>query len=132
MTLNLEYHYHEAGFNGSQWNNFFNVGRSNVFASNQFWYTQAFASDQQEPMSRQEIFARVSWNDAFIQKLQLSAFTFINLYDGSTSSQAAATYYLNDAWTVGALVGANLGGTSSEHGSALQAVSGILQVVRYF
>ena len=61
-----------------------------------------------------------------------TAFSFVNLYDGSTLSQIAANYYLSDRWTLGAYVSANLGSPRSERGSFPQEASAILQLVRYF
>jgi hypothetical protein len=46
-------------------------------------------------------------------------------------TQASATYFLSDHWTVAAYGTANLGAGRTERGSTPQAASGILQVVLY-
>jgi hypothetical protein len=133
ITINLEYHYHQSGFGPSDWRNWFARGNSGVPNINSLlWYTRAFASDQQEPMSRQEFFARFDVTDAFIDKLELSAIAFVNAYDGSTLTQVAASYYLSDAWTIGALAGGTIGGSHTERGSLPNQASAIAQIVRYF
>lgn len=135
VTVNLEYHYHQAGFTGQDWRNWFAVGHANagnVPVTGELWYLRAYAQEQEEPLSRQEIFARADWTDAFVPDLELSAFAFVDLYDASVLTQASATYYLSDHWTVGALVGASLGSPHSEYGSFRQDGSAILQLVHYF
>ena len=135
ITVNLEYHYHQGGFSGETLRNWFAVGRAaaqQTAVAGELWYIRGFAADQQQPLARQQIFLRASWTDAFVTNLDLSAFTFIDVYDGSTLSQVAANYYLSKAWTLGAYVSANLGSPRSERGSFPQEASAILQLVRYF
>lgn len=132
FTLNLEYHYHQAGFSRQDWQNWFAVGSINPAAAGEVWYVRGYANDQQEPVTRHQVFARVDWRDAFISHLELSAFAFVNLYDGSTLAQISASYYVSNAWTVGAYLSANVGGAYSERGSLPQAASAIVQLVRYF
>jgi hypothetical protein len=135
ITVNVEYHYHQAGFSADQWRNWFALGQSN--ATNQLvtgalWYVRGYAADQQAPITQHEMFLRADWTDAFITNLELTAFSFVDLYDGSTLSQLSASYYLSDRWTVGAFASTNLGSPRSERGSLPQAESVILQLVRYF
>lgn len=135
LTLNLEYHYHQAGLSGAQQRRWFAVGqaqRGSLPVTSELWYLRAYASDQQEPWSRQQIFLRADWNDAFISDLELTAIAFINLYDGSSLAQLAAHYFLSRDWTLGAYLGANLGAKRTERGSFAQAGSAILQLQRYF
>lgn len=135
ITVNVEYHYHQAGFSQDQWRNWFGLGTANAnstLITGALWYIRGYASDQQEPMTQHEMFLRADWTDAFIKNLELTAFSFVDLYDGSTLSQASASYYLSDRWTVSGFVSANLGSPRSERGSAFQAESAILQLVRYF
>lgn len=133
LTLNLEYHYHEAGFSGSDWHHWFAESTSRIPNINGvLWYIRGYAADQQEPMTRQQIFLRADWTDAFVDKLELSAIAFVNVYDGSVLTQAAASYYLSDAWTLGALIGGSVGGAHTERGSLPEQASVIGQVTRYF
>lgn len=135
ITVNLEYHYHQAGFSGDQWRNWFATGAANVrdpLVTGALWYVRAYAADQQTPMTQHEVFLRADWTDAFITNLELTGFSFVDLYDGSTLSQVSASYFLSDRWTVAALASASLGSPRSERGSMPQAESVILQLVRYF
>jgi len=83
-------------------------------------------------MSRHQIFLRADWQDAFVQDLELSGISFVNLTDGSGMAQFAANYNLSDTWSIGVYVGGTFGGKRSEWGSLSGAGSAIFQVVRYF
>ncbi|MDR3514902.1 MAG: hypothetical protein P4M00_03740 [Azospirillaceae bacterium] len=135
ITVNLEYHFHEAGFSGSDWRHWFATGAANAgssLASGPLWYLRSYAQDQQEPMSRQELFVRADWTDALVPDLELTAFAQANPHDGSVLTQVAASYFLSDTWTVGAVARTTIGGPRSEYGSLAQARSVILQIIRYF
>ena len=136
ITVILEYHYQQGGFSGETLRNWFAVGSAagvpRTAVAGELWYIRAFAADQQQPLMRQEIFLRASWTDVFVADLDLTAFSFADVYDGSTLSQIAANYYLSKAWTLGAYLSANLGSPRSERGSFPQQASAILQLVRYF
>jgi len=134
ITLNLEYHFHQAGFTHQDWRNWFDVGSSMTSPPgviDELWYMRAYANDQQEPMSRHQLFVRAGWPRAFTSRLELSGFVLVDLYEGSTLAQVLANYYLSDAWTF-ALYGSTSAGTArSERGSLPQFGSIALQVVRY-
>ena len=135
LTINLEYHYHQAGFGGQDERNWFTLGatqRADPIVTEELWYVRGFASDQQQPWARQHLFLRADCSDAFLPHLQLSGFAFVNLYDGSTLTQLAANYFLSDAWTLGAYASASLGALRSEYGSSPQAAGIVLQLRRYF
>jgi hypothetical protein len=135
VTVNLEYHYNQAGFSGADWRRWFAIGGAPGAppgVTNELWYIRAYAAGVQEPLSRHELFLRADWTDAFITNLELTGFTFISLIDGSSLSQVSASYYLSSAWTIGAYASATLGGPHTERGSLPQAHSVILQAVRYF
>jgi len=135
ITLNLEYHYHQAGLSNQDWKNWFDIGAANASrqpVTAELWYLRGFAGAQQQPLTRHQAFLRADWPDAFVVHLELTALAFVNLYDGSTLGQLSASYDVSDAWTLRAYVSANLGGKRSERGSVPQAASAILQLVRYF
>ena len=132
VTVNLEYHYHEAGFSRDDWRNWFAIGTAIPAAAGPLWYTRGYATAQQEPVTRHAVFLRADWPDALVSHLELSGFAFVNLYDGSVLTQLAANYYVSRAWTVSAYVSASIGGAHSEYGSLPVASSAILQVARYF
>jgi hypothetical protein len=135
ITFNLEYHYHEAGFSSRDWRRWFAVGASNpnlLSVAGPLWFIRSYALDQQEPVGQHSAFLRADWVDAFIPDLELTGFVDVDLYDGSCLVQLTADYYLSNAWTVGALATADLGGARSEYGSLPQAASVLLKLVRYF
>jgi hypothetical protein len=134
ITLNAEYHYHEAGFSSQDWKNWFDIGAANGVrpAAGELWYIRGFANVQQQPLTRHQVFLRATWTDAFVSHLELGALAFFNLYDGSSLTQLSASYDVSDAWTVRGYLTANAGSKRSERGSAPQAASATLQLVRYF
>ncbi|MBU6443185.1 MAG: hypothetical protein KGR48_04680 [Alphaproteobacteria bacterium] len=132
VTLNLEYHFHQAGFSGGDWRNWFAAGAADPALAPELWYIRAYASDAQEPMSRQQIFLRADWQDAPVNDLELSGIAFVNAEDGSSMVQLAADYNLDNNWTVSAYAGSDFGGAQSEWGSLPEAGSIVFQVDRYF
>jgi len=131
VTLNLEYHFHQAGFSGGDWRNWFDIGASNPASAPELWYVRGYASAEQQPMSRHQAFLRADWQDAFVTDLNLSCISFVNLTDGSGMMQFAAGYNISDAWSIGAYVGGTFGGKRTEWGSLSGSGSAIFQVVRY-
>ncbi|HEY2513407.1 MAG TPA: hypothetical protein VGI39_21205 [Polyangiaceae bacterium] len=135
VTLNVEYHFHEAGFARGDWRSWFDLGSAHGVLTpitGALWFVRGYANDQQEPVSQHQIFFRASWPRALVPDLELSTFAFVSLLDGSVLSQLSAGYYVSDAWTASAYVSANFGGARTERGSAPQAGNAIVQVTRYF
>jgi hypothetical protein len=134
VTVNVEFHDHQAGLSRQQWRRWFAAGSGGASSPTDgtLWYLRSYAADQQEPLTRQQIFLRADWTDALVSHLELSAFAFVNLYDGSSLAQLAANYDLSDRWSMGAYASANIGSPRSERGSLPQAGSLTLQVTRYF
>jgi hypothetical protein len=134
VTFNVEYHFHEAGFTRSDWKNWFDIGTAPgapAPLTNELWFVRGYASDQQEPSSQHQMFVRASWPRAFTPDLELSAFAFISLLDGSVLSQLAANYYLSDRWTASAYLSGNFGDGRTERGSFPQRGNVIVQLTRY-
>jgi hypothetical protein len=135
LTVNAEYLYHQAGMTRDDWRRWFATGTANASSlpvTGALWYIRAFAADQQEPATREQLFLRAAWSDAFVPHLELSGFALVNLYDRSRLAQLGASYDLSDRWTLGAYLGANLGRADSERGSLPQAASAALQACYYF
>ena len=135
LTINAEYLYHQAGMTRDDWRRWFATGAANASSlpvTGALWYIRAFAADQQEPATREQLFLRAAWSDAFVPHLGLSGFALVNLYDRSRLVQLGATYDLSARWTLGAFLGANLGRAESERGSLPQANSAVLQALYYF
>lgn len=134
ITFNVEYHFHESGFTRSDWKNWFDLGAAPgapPALTGALWFVRGYASDQQEPVSQHQLFIRADWPRAFTPDLELGAFAFVSLLDGSVLSQLSASYYLSDAWTASAFVSGNLGDGRTERGSFPQRGNLILQLTRY-
>jgi hypothetical protein len=135
LTLNLEFHFNQAGFTASDWNRWFAVGQAGAnmpTISAELWYLREYALDQQQPVTRDSLFLRADWVDAFVPRLELVGFIDTDLHDGSSLVQVSADYYLSDRWTLGALALGSLGGRRSNVGSLPQAASLLVSVKRYF
>jgi hypothetical protein len=134
ITFNLEFLYSEAGFTGSDWDQWFRTGSAagpNSPTAGALWYVRQYAQDQQGLISRRFAFLRMDWVDALVPNLEVSGFAETDLADGSTRLQLGADYYLSDHWTVGGLILLDSGGRHSDFGSLPQAGSVLLKVVRY-
>ncbi|HXP96624.1 MAG TPA: hypothetical protein VN809_07925, partial [Telmatospirillum sp.] len=108
VTVNAEYHLHQAGLSRRDLRDWFaSSARGAPSLANELWYVRSFAADQQNPLVRHQIFLRADWTDAVISHLELSAFAFISLYDGSSQTQLAASYDLSDHWSMGLYAAAN-------------------------
>ena len=135
ITLNVEYHYSQAGFSRQDWKNWFDIGAANAArqpVTAELWYVRGFAVAEQRPLTRHQAFFRADWPDAFVVHLELTALAFVNLYDGSTLAQLSASYDVSDAWTLRGYASADIGSARSERGSLPQAASVVLQAARYF
>ncbi len=132
ITINLEYHYHQAGFTTQDWRNWFSIGSLGGTQAQELWYVRGVVSDRQQPITQQQIFVRADASDAFVEHLELGVFSLIDAYDGSALAQAYASYNISDNWTAGAYLSGDLGGRRSEWGSYSRETSAIFQVVRYF
>ena len=134
LTFNLEYHFHQGGFTRQDWQNWFDLGTfpvdSSIVAA-QHWYVRGYANDQQEPVSRHQLFVRASWPRAWGSQLELGGFAFVELYHGSTLAQLTASYYLSHRFTLAAYAAVNAGPARSERGSLPQWGSVVLQIVAY-
>lgn len=131
LTINLEYHFHQAGFSASDFSKWIAMGRSNPLPASQFWFIRQYAADQQEPMMRHQLFLRFDWQDLIPSKLNMGSALFVSPRDGSFLAQVSAQYFISRNWTVGLYVGGAAGGSGTVYGSLPWATSGVLQIVRY-
>jgi hypothetical protein len=135
MTINLEYHYHQAGFSSGDWQNWFAASARRGFipgVNGALWYIRSYAGDRQEPLAQHVAFLRVNWQDAFTRDLELTGLTSVDLRDGSGFVQLSAQYNLSRAWTLSGLISGNFGARRSDYGSLPTAGSGLVRVARYF
>jgi hypothetical protein len=131
MTINLEYHYHQAGFGTADFNNWVSLGSANPQLASEFWFIRQYAADQQEPLMQHEFFLRFDWPDIIPSKLNVGAVMFVSPNDGSVLTQASAQYFISRNWTVGVYLGGAIGSASTVEGSLPSSASGVLQIVRY-
>ncbi len=133
-TLNLEYHFHEGGFGSSDLRRGLSTGSAPgapTFVPGELWFVRGYASDEGEPLARDELFVRADFPKTLRHDIDLSAFAFVNLQDGSSLSQLALSYYLSDSWTLAGFVSANLGARRSERGSYPESVNAIVALRLY-
>jgi hypothetical protein len=131
LTVNLEFHFHESGFTGKDFDRWIALGRSSTRLAGELWFVREYAADQQEPLMQQEVFLRLDWQDAFIKYLNLGSVTFVNPFDGSTIDQVSAQYLWSKNWTFGIYIGGALGKSNTEKGSIPWVGNAVIQVVRY-
>src|SRR5262252_5780773 len=135
LTLNVEYHFHQAGFDRRDWERWFNVGEGATSASlapRELWFIRSYALDRQDPLTRHSLFVRADWVDAFIRHLELTGFVNMDAYDRSSLVQLAADYFESSKWTVGVQASVNLGGAGSDFGSLSLRGSMLFKLARYF
>lgn len=135
VSFDLEYEFHEAGLSPRDWKDWFATGAAEAslaYVPQELWYIRGYATEQQEPVGRNEIFFRVDWTDAFVKDLELTGFVLDDLRDASGLAQLTADYYLTPDWTIGALVDVDFGGRRSDYGSLPETTETMLKITRYF
>ena len=134
VTVNAEYHFHGAGFTTGDWSRWFGLGSAPGAAprvTGALWFVRGYANDQQEPVAAHQAFIRAAWPKAVVSDLEIDAFAFVSLLDGSVLSQLSASYFVSDAWTAALYASVNLGDAASERGSFPQQGNLIFQLTRY-
>ena len=135
LTFNVEYHFHQAGFDKRDWERWFMAGdgaTSASLAARELWFIRSYALDRQDPLTRHSLFARADWVDAVVRHLELTGFINIDMYDGSSLVQLTADYFASSKWTVGVQGSVNVGGAGSEFGSLPQRGNLLVKLARYF
>jgi hypothetical protein len=143
-TTYFEYHYHEAGFDGEDWNNWLDIGQEAANLPDgppfdairqgilgQLWTIRSFARDIQEPLSRHYLFIRSGWEDGAVKNLDLTGILQVNLQDGSLFMQPMAEYHLSSRFTLSLTFDFFLGSETSEFGS-LQQLADIRAGIKYY
>ncbi|MEJ0026381.1 MAG: hypothetical protein WDN01_10165 [Rhizomicrobium sp.] len=133
FTFDLEYHYHQAGFSGADWRDWFATGATGDDGTRgALWFIRGYAADRQEPVARSSVFFRAAWADAFVHDLGLTGFILADTRDGSGLAQFDADYVLSRTWQVGGLVDATFGGRRSDYGSIPEAANALIRISHYF
>ncbi|MBL8673069.1 MAG: hypothetical protein JNK11_20585 [Alphaproteobacteria bacterium] len=132
LTMNAEYHFNEGGLTRSDWRRWVEAARASPLANGQFWLLRRFAGEGLEPVVRDSLFLRASWQEAFLRDLDLAALARINVYDGSAFAQVEAAYYLTGATTLTLTGNANFGHRTSELGTLRQHGSVQVKLTQHF
>ena len=90
------------------------------------------AAARQDPLSRHELFFRLSSADSFVRNLDLALLTFAVPGDRSGLVQIQAGYGFAGSWKVGGLLSAAWGDRNSIWGSLNPRESGVFLLSRYF
>lgn len=134
MTLTVEFDLNGAGLTKGQWHD--RVDRAlarGPLGSGAFWYARSLVQQQQELISRQQLFVRAAWDEAFgREQLSLSTLLLTPITDRSGLLQSAVDYRLSNGWSLGGLVQISTGPRRSIYGSSPQAGGVQLYATRYF
>ena len=143
-TTFVEYHYNEAGMTPKDWAYWYQAGYYTTYidipalapicqsAQETLWSIRSYAQRSMEPTTRQEVFIRNQWQEAFIKKLDLVHLFQINLIDGSFFAQPQGIYSLNDHIALTLTLYFYAGGTHSEYGSVKRWNTSKFAVRYYF
>src|SRR5262249_1857021 len=118
-----------------EWAEWFMAGNgttSETPRAKELWLIRSYALDRQVPLTRQSVFARADWTDAFVRHLELTGFVNMDLYDRSSLAQLTADFFASSKWTVGIQVSVNIGEPRSDFGSLPQGGSLLFKLARDF
>jgi len=132
VTLNVEFHYHQSGFRRRDFDRWIALDRSNRLLADELWFVRGYASDQAEPLMRQQIFVRLDWQNALLKYLDLGVVSFIDPLDRSALAQLSVQYAVSKHWTLGVHAPGVFGASNREKGSLPWAENTVLQIIRYF
>ncbi|NIF50931.1 hypothetical protein [Burkholderia sp. Ax-1724] len=125
LSLTLEYQRDGAALDKAGWESL------QKGPQQQYLAYRNLANAQQDPATRDDVFAMLRWQDAFIPRLDLSGFIRMNLADHSSLTWLEARYHLNRTdvalqWQL------NGGSSLSEYGAMPQQTLWQVLVKHYF
>lgn len=121
FSVQLAYNYYGAGLSKSDWEKWLLVEKSgNPALIAQNWYLREYASAQEVPLLKNNLFARFEAPNIFAHKVTLFGFANISLEDRSSLSSIGISYLANDVFDVGVNLYANTGSATSVYGSLPQ------------
>ncbi len=135
ISLTTEIHYNQAGMTESDWDDWFynsDQAATNPALAGKLWSVRQLARDQQEPLSRWQLYLRASWGDALIPDLTLTNVTMLSPTDGSFLTQIESSYPYNERLVLTTRVIINVGSKQSEHGSTSNHMVSLCQLEYYF
>jgi hypothetical protein len=131
LSLTLEFDYHQAGLDASDWQRWQALGSSGSEGAQLAWYLRGHANAEQEPLYRRNLFVRAQWDQAGHRDLTFSAFMNRNLDDGSSLGQAALEWRLDSSSRVRAMALFTRGDLGSQYGSDPARRAFLVGYVRY-
>lgn len=133
LTINAEYQFHQGGLGRRAWRHYFDLAEVGTpSALDIVSRIGAVANFEQDPLSRRQMFAMITRQDAGINDLTLSALGTVNLYDGSVGGQISANYARSPQWNAGLYLSFTEGARKSQYGGLPVPVSAAVSIVRYF
>jgi hypothetical protein len=133
LTVNLEYHFSQAGLSRQDWKTLFAAGSNPQlpFAAQEIWYVRDYANYQEEPLSRGRGFVRLDWRPPANPKIDLSMISFLSSLDASSLSQFSINYFYSDKISLGVYATFTSGAHRTEYGSSDLSGNAIFQIDYY-
>lgn len=113
VSLTLEYHYNGAGLSADQLAALAAAGGADLAAAGTL---RSLSSERQEPLAREQIFARIAWNNLW-QEADLSVIGFYVPADDSSLVQVSAAFPLGDRTELSLRAAKTFGDDSSTYGA---------------
>jgi hypothetical protein len=142
VTTQVEVHYNEAGLDGGDWNDYFDLAkeadadpnaRSAAGTAGNLLGIRNAARNRVEPLSRWTLFLRSAVADFPIDDASLVGLANVNPYDGSVLTQVEGRYNFTKSLVGAVQLGANLGpDRKSEYGSTSRDLTARLQLQWFF
>jgi len=134
----VEYDFHQGGFSRSDWNRWFDVGGAQggtppaVGQLGQLQYIRMYALDQQEPVSRHNLFTRLEWRNFLVRNVTMTHLNILNLTDKSFLHQVTMRWDVSETVSLSTLVNTSMGSRLSENGTSANRSSLLLNGIFYF
>ncbi|WP_185732265.1 hypothetical protein [Burkholderia sp. Bp8963] len=137
LDVSVEYDFHQSAMSSGDWDRWFAAGAEaqrsgNAAQLGQLQYLRQFALDEQEPMSRQNLFWRAEWRNSLAPNVTLVYLGIVNLHDRSSLQQLTARWDYSRQWSFSAIVNRYLGGAATEYGSYQTNMGVLASAIFYF
>lgn len=137
LDVSVEYQFHQGAMSSGDWSRWFAAGTAAQRADNaaqlgQLQYLRQFGLDEQEPMSRQNLFWRTEWRNSLATNVTLVHLGLLNLHDHSSLQQLTTRWDYSKKWSFSMTFNRFLGGTTSEYGSNQTNMSVLASATLYF
>ncbi|WP_293037162.1 hypothetical protein [Paraburkholderia sp.] len=137
LDLSVEYDFHQGAMSSGDMDRWFATGTAaqrsgNTAQLGQLQYLRQFALDEQEPISRQNLFWRAEWRNSLAPNVTLVYLGIMNLHDRSSLQQLTTRWNYSKRWSFSAIVNRYLGGAATEYGSYQTDMSILASAIFYF